>query len=106
MDRLFFEGGIEHVDVVQVGGKMTRGLPVQLRDGTAAFIAGFHSVAGNDQVSRNSVEAVIRTLTPKEAPARGKREDFRERKPDGRFQPDRVTRTENLSTAGIRAALK
>ena len=56
---------------------MTSHLPIQLRDGTAAFVSRLYTIAGHDEVAWDSIQPVVRTFTPKKSPARRQRQTLR-----------------------------
>src|SRR5260370_18029409 len=85
---------------------MARQLPVDLHRGTASLVPVGHAVARDDHLSGDAVERVVNALPPVE-PQSGRDEHLtRGRERYRRLEPDRVARTEQLRTAGVRAALE
>src|SRR5579864_2021837 len=85
---------------------MTSHLPIQLHDGTAAFVSRFHTMAGNDKVARDSIQAVIRTFAPKESPAGRDRQTLGKQETQRRLQTDGVVWSQYLRASRVCAALE
>src|SRR5258706_395808 len=106
MDRLLLEPSVEGVDVVDVRRQMARQLPVDLQGRTASLVPISHAVARDDHLPGDAVERVVNALPPVEPQSGGDEHLTRERKRNRWLEPDRVARTEQLRTAGVRAALE
>src|SRR5260370_41314790 len=106
MDRLLLELSVDDVDVVDVRRKMARQLPVDLHGRTASLVPVGHAVARDDHLSGDAVERVVKALSPVEPQSYRDEHLPRGRERNRRLEPDRVARTEQLRTTGIRAALE
>src|SRR6266478_2466189 len=106
MDRLLLELSVEGVDPIDVRRQMARQLPVDLDGRTASLVSIRHAVARDDYLSRDAVERVVNALPPVEPQSDREKHLTRGRKRNRWLEPDRVARTEQLRTAGVRAALE
>ena len=93
VDCLFFELAIEHEDAVKMNGEVRSRRPSHFSNRTTPFVAPWHSIARNDEVSRNSVQPVLLAFAPEKSPSSRNGNTCRWSQRKCRFESNRITRS-------------